>query len=188
MYHDIILLMTKFTKDAIKQEFIELLKVKPLNQITVKELVDATGINRNTFYYHYRDLSALVEEILFEATDKIISENPSPSSIEDCLSTIIDFAEENHNSIVHLYHSMSRIIYEKYLWKLCHRVVDTYWELARPKTATDEDATMITNLYSCACFGLAMHWIDNGMDYQKARIDAHRIGEIMVNFRQMSKK
>lgn len=175
--------MTRFTKDVIKEEFIKLLKIKPLGQITVKELVTAAGVNRNTFYYHYRDISALVEEILFEETDKIIAKNPRPNSIEDCLLAIIDFVEENHSSVVHLYHSMSRIIYEKYLWKLCYRVVEKYWELAKPETLTLDDNQMMIDLYTSACFGLAMFWIDNGMNYDKAREDARKISEIMGNFR-----
>ena len=45
--------MANFTKKAIKDTFISLLKTKPFNQITVKDIVDECGVNRNTFYYHY---------------------------------------------------------------------------------------------------------------------------------------
>ena len=50
--------MVNRTKDAIKQTFLELLNEKPLNQITVKMIVEQCGINRNSFYYHYQDLPA----------------------------------------------------------------------------------------------------------------------------------
>ena len=55
--------MTNETKDAIKTTFMELLNRKPLNKITVREIVSGCGINRNTFYYHYTDIRTLVEEI-----------------------------------------------------------------------------------------------------------------------------
>ena len=54
--------MPNFTKKAIKETFIELLDERPLNKITVKDIVEACGINRNSFYYHFEDLPALVEE------------------------------------------------------------------------------------------------------------------------------
>ena len=43
--------MPTFTKAAIKATFISLLNKKPLNKITVKEIVEECGINRNSFYY-----------------------------------------------------------------------------------------------------------------------------------------
>ena len=41
--------MPTFTKAAIKATFISLLNKKPLNKITVKEIVEECGINRNSF-------------------------------------------------------------------------------------------------------------------------------------------
>jgi len=38
-----------FTKKAIKDTFIELLNERPLSQITVKDIVEKCGINRNSF-------------------------------------------------------------------------------------------------------------------------------------------
>ena len=39
--------MANFTKNAIRSTFISLLEEKPLNQITVKMIVEECGINRN---------------------------------------------------------------------------------------------------------------------------------------------
>ena len=64
--------MTNTTKVAIKESIIRLLNRKPLNKITVKEIVDDCGINRNTFYYHYADISALLEEIFNEQSDQLL--------------------------------------------------------------------------------------------------------------------
>ena len=42
-----------FTKRAIRNSFIRLLNERPVSQITVKDIVEDCGINRNSFYYHY---------------------------------------------------------------------------------------------------------------------------------------
>ena len=55
--------MAKFTKQAIMDGFIELSKQMPIDKITVKKVTDYIGITRNTFYYHYQDIYALLEEI-----------------------------------------------------------------------------------------------------------------------------
>ena len=54
--------MPNFTKKAIQETFITLLDERPLNKITVKDIVETCGINRNSFYYHFEDLPALLEE------------------------------------------------------------------------------------------------------------------------------
>ena len=56
--------MPNFTRRAIKESFLKLLNQRPLNQITVKDIVEDCGINRNSFYYHFEDLPALLEEQL----------------------------------------------------------------------------------------------------------------------------
>lgn len=57
----------------IRQAFMELLREKELEKITVTDIVKRADINRSTFYAHYKDIYALVEEI----EDEIVS-----SSIE----------------------------------------------------------------------------------------------------------
>lgn len=53
----------RYTKMIIERSFIELLKVKPLNKITVKEVCDLSEINRSTFYKHYEDVFDLFDKM-----------------------------------------------------------------------------------------------------------------------------
>ena len=39
------------TKKAIQHAFVKLLNEQPLNKISVKDITDECGINRNSFYY-----------------------------------------------------------------------------------------------------------------------------------------
>jgi AcrR family transcriptional regulator len=54
-------------RTRIEETFWELLKQKPLEQITVSELVRQVGCNRATFYYHFEDLNDLAERAIEEA-------------------------------------------------------------------------------------------------------------------------
>ena len=58
--------MANFTKQAIKAAFLELLDEKPLNKISVRDIVERCGINRNSFYYHFQDIPSLLGEIIVE--------------------------------------------------------------------------------------------------------------------------
>ncbi len=46
-------------------------KQMPIDKITVKKVTDYIGITRNTFYYHYQDIYALLEEIVVTNAKKL---------------------------------------------------------------------------------------------------------------------
>ena len=52
----------KKTKRAIQKAFIALLREKPIEKITVKEIAERAEINKTTFYSHYETLDALTAE------------------------------------------------------------------------------------------------------------------------------
>lgn len=46
--------MSQITKRALEQSLKNLLLKKPLNKITISDIAEDCGINRMTFYYHFR--------------------------------------------------------------------------------------------------------------------------------------
>ena len=59
----------RYTQMVLKQSFLKLLKEKPVNRITVKEVCAPAQLNRATFYAHYSDCFALMESIENELID-----------------------------------------------------------------------------------------------------------------------
>ena len=53
----------RYTQMVLKQSLLKLLKEKPVNKITVKEVCELSQLNRATFYAHYSDCFALLESI-----------------------------------------------------------------------------------------------------------------------------
>ena len=54
-------------KPMIAEAFIRLSKQKNIDKITVKDLVEACGISRQTFYYHFQDILEVIEWSLDQA-------------------------------------------------------------------------------------------------------------------------
>lgn len=65
------------TKQVIRQAFIELLNERPLDKISVKDIAERSTVNRNTFYYYYADIYALVEEIFQTETQLFMEKLPA---------------------------------------------------------------------------------------------------------------
>ena len=77
--------MPNFTKQAIKDSFLKLLNQQPLSKISVRSIVEDCGINRNSFYYHYQDIPALLGEIIQDEVDMLIEQYPTISSLDECV-------------------------------------------------------------------------------------------------------
>ncbi len=167
-----------FTKQAIKISFIKLLNERPLNKISVRDIVEDCGINRNSFYYHFHDIPSLIEEIVMEEADMLIKQYPSIRSLNECVDVAFHFALENKKAVQHIYYSVNRDIYERYLMKMCDYVVTTYWDTAFGKENINElDREIIIRFFKCEIFGLSFEWITKGMQDDAIK-DVYRLTKL----------
>ena len=69
--------MSQITKHALEASLKNILLKKPLNKITVKDIADDCGINRMTFYYHFKDIYDLVEwSCINDASKRSVTRKP----------------------------------------------------------------------------------------------------------------
>lgn len=61
------------TKRLLKEAFIELLKEKEFDKVTVTNIIEKADFNRTTFYNHYQDKYDLIGEIESELLDELVS-------------------------------------------------------------------------------------------------------------------
>lgn len=165
--------VTSLTKRAIRASFLKLLNERPLNKITVKDIVEDCGINRNTFYYHFSDIPALIDAIVQEEAAELFKAHPTISSYEECIRLAIQEIQKNRRAVLHIYNSANRDIYEHYLMQMCQYIVETYFNtLLGGKTINQQDREIIVTVYSCQCFGLFIDWLNNNLsDEFPQRVD-----------------
>ena len=156
--------MPNFTKRAIKDAFLRQLTERPLSQITVKDIVEECGINRNSFYYHYEGLPALLEEIIADELKKLTENYPAIDSMEHAVDAAVEFCRAHKRAVLHIYNSISRDAFERYLMETCRYVVATYIDTALAGQAIDgDDKAILIRYHTCACFGNIIDWLNGGM-------------------------
>lgn len=66
---------SKYFNTAVRMDeaLISLLEKKDFEYITVKEICEAAGVNRSTFYLHYENMSDLLRETTAHITDSFFS-------------------------------------------------------------------------------------------------------------------
>ncbi len=159
--------MTSLTKDAIKQSFLKLLNSKPIDKITVKEIVQDCGINRNSFYYHFADIPSLMEEIFNDQADEFVSRSFSYENLYDSIMAAIAFSLENKTAILHVFNSPNRQFLDRYLNRVARRTVTGFFDnyTKGVKNISEEDREAIVMYYKSLLIGFVFDWINDGVQY-----------------------
>ena len=163
--------MSQVTKRALEQSLKNLLSQKPLTKITVGDIADDCGINRMTFYYHFKDIYDLVEWSCLEDAKRALDEKKSYETWQQGLLQIFEAVQENKPFILNVYRCVHREQVEKYLQPLVDRLLlDIIAEEIGDMIVSDDDKQFIARVYSYIFIGLMLDWIKDDM-----REDPHQI-------------
>ena len=154
--------MSDVTKYALAAALGGLLEKRRLDDITVTELCAASGVGRQTFYYHFHDIYELVGWMFDQRTRRILEE--SRRDWRDALLRLMRAALKDQALMRNTVHSLSREQLERYLL----RVVETaLWEELREAAAregaAEQDARFVLRLVAHGVSGILMDWLDGGM-------------------------
>lgn len=156
--------MQKDTKKMISDTFVELLEKKPFDKITIKDIVETCGINRNTFYYYYSDIYDLLEEIFKREMTDIIKTHQGGGSWLAAFMKVAEVAYSHKKIINNICSSRSYDYFENYMYKSCkYIVVDFVQAMASGMNVPDEDIEFIASFYEYALFGMISEWFMTGM-------------------------
>lgn len=156
--------MSQVTKRALEQSLKNLLLKKPLTKITVGDITDDCGINRMTFYYHFKDIYDLVEWSCLEDAKRALDEKKTYDTWQQGLLQIFKAVQENKPFILNVYRCVHREQVEKYLQPLVDQLLlNVINEEAAGITVRDEDKQFIAQVYSYMFIGLMLDWIKDDM-------------------------
>ena len=156
--------MSSLTRKAIMESFLKLLDEQPLNRITVRDIVEDCGVNRNTFYYHFADMPSLIEAIVKDDADRIAQECGGVDSLSACLSAALQLTTSHKRAVYHIYSSAGRDIIEQYLLDICGYVAGKFIDnVSSGLNVSDEDKAVLVQFHKCECFGQVIDWLNHGM-------------------------
>ena len=156
--------MASFTEKAIMDSFMKLVDQRPINKITIRDIVEDCGVNRNTFYYHFSDIPSLIEAIVHEQAETLIHEHSSITSIEEALSLAVDSILQHRRAALHIFNSVSRDVYEHYLMEICQSAVEECLDaVVGDRRISPENRQNLILFYRAWCFGLVIDWLSHGL-------------------------
>lgn len=169
----------RYTKMIIKDSFIKLLKNKPFEKITLKEVCELSGINRSTFYKYYKDIYDWREQMEAECTDgaqRIISEIDS-TDIEVLLTGMFQVIQDNIELFNALFsvHGGSHILEQ--IFSVCLEKAGTKLKtdlLTDPKDQKKWECHFL----AYGCIGVVQCWIKDGLTQPPKEVAAY-IAEVL---------
>ncbi len=157
--------MSSLTERALAASLKKLLEKKTLDKITVKDITDACGVNRQTFYYHFHDVYDLVEWILMEEAEKFRSQYEREEDLKVLVSKLTERLTENRSFIINTFYSVNRRQLEKFLQDLVRPALKNIAAgYAEGRHISQEDQEFVVNIFDFALIGLVTEWVGHGMD------------------------
>ena len=168
--------MANSTKEALADALRQMMKVKPIDKITVKDIVEVCGVNRQTFYYHFDDVYDLLEWVFEEGANANL---PSEVVYDNWKLTFMDYLEKNSDFTLNVYNSNSRLYMLRYLKAKMKACIESFAVIvSEGKNIERQDFEFITEFYATCAIGFISLWMDGGMQMPR-EMTRERILKVM---------
>ena len=163
------------TKKAIAAGMKELTKKKSFDKITVSDITEICGLNRQTFYYHFQDKFELVDWIYYnEAISLIVNDLNYDNWDSKVLKLLEKLKEEDYFYINTLKASVENE-FREYLFKVTVELLrDIISTITINEKANEEDIRFVAEFYAFGLVGVIISWAQRGMketpDYLTAQL------------------
>lgn len=153
------------TRQIIKDAFKSLLKTKGFDSITIKDIAQKATINRATFYAHYEDKYALLDEIVVQTFKNMLSEQIVQAQ-EFTEEVCRQFIELTYNYIVMFYrtcrHTTRSIVPQvnSKVKQILYQAIESILE----KSSTPINATINATMISATIYSAAYYWYESNLD------------------------
>ncbi|SFA76318.1 transcriptional regulator, TetR family [Cohnella sp. OV330] len=154
------------TRELIQAAFRDLLRRKGFDAITIKDIAQKATINRATFYAHFEDKYALLDEVTELAFDAMIPEQVTHAQAftDDICDRLI---LATHQYIVDFYrncrmdsHSMATLVDEKIKKMLQQTIARIFLKGDFPQREDRHHIEIMAAMTGSAIYGAAHYWLN----------------------------
>ena len=169
---------SKVTRQNLIDAFCILIRKKPVQKITVRELVDKAGYNRGTFYKYFRDVYDVLEQIEALVLDRIKENFRSKIHPENFEQTFLDaFTAIQREQAVYFEILLSPANNVRFVEKLLKEISPVFMETFR-LPLEDSRSKYLTEIYLVTVISSVKLWLNDGRHPSAAELSKF-IGEVL---------
>ncbi|MGE5631044.1 MAG: TetR/AcrR family transcriptional regulator C-terminal domain-containing protein [Caulobacteraceae bacterium] len=150
----------ELTKILIAETLKKLAEEMPLDKISIQDIVDACGINRKTFYYHFQGKQKLVCWIFDSDMSKLNDVNKNG----ELINKIIRYMYSNKDFYVAALTSETQNNLREHLFELCYNECRLeIISMLGTREMAPQDIVLLARYFSNAIIGCLVQWAQEGM-------------------------
>ena len=173
--------MSTTTKESLAAALKQMMNVKPIGKITVKDLVEICGVNRQTFYYHFDDVYDLLEWVFEEDANRVLPHKVVYERWREDVMVFMEYLKENSAFTLNVYNSNSRLYMLRYLEEKMEACIRSFAVIVSQGENIDrQDFEFVVKFYAKCAIGFIAQWMDLGMQLPP-EITTERILTLMDN-------
>ena len=157
---------TYAASEAAKQEICaslkELMAQKPLNKITIAEIMRICGMARQHFYYHFEDIYDAVRWMFEEEAVALLREHEGVMLWQDGLLQLFQYLQENRAVCLCALHSISREHLKCFFQTDLHAIIQGTIQSITAELqyhASGQELALLTKFYVGALASLMEDWL-----------------------------
>lgn len=148
----------QYTKNRIYECALKMAEKRPINKITIRNIVDECEITRNTFYYHFHDLYDVYVSFVDSKIEELMKNAGTDS--EAAFFDFIELAVSYRKVWLNLYKSIGRDRLSAFVTeKVKQFIVMSISKEYDIEAISALDLEIICTFYGEAIFGILLNWI-----------------------------
>lgn len=149
----------------------ELMEHTPFAKITVNSIVERSGINRKTFYHHFKDKYELVNWIFSSEVAANVNDPCSLANWPERTLKLYNYWQDNKVFYAKLLKTLGQNSFYEYLYVFnCEQILIICREACGNRTFDQADFDFMVDFLSHAFFGVFTTWVNSGMQESPATI------------------
>lgn len=152
------------TKKAIAAGLKELTRKKSFDKITIHDITESCGLNRQSFYYHFQDKFELVDWIFYNETIAIIIDDLNFINWNEKVKLMLERMKEEDYFYRDTLRSSSGDIFKEYIFKIAAELFyDIVDSIDMSHTYEESEKRFISEFYAFGIGGVINAWATSGM-------------------------
>lgn len=144
---------------------------KNFSRITISDLVDTCGMNRKTFYYHFRSTGELLAWMIEREAGPVLKKIDLADDYEEAISFVIDYIEDNRRML----HSINASVGWNEVHKFLRRNITPIIARSMEKFGNTADLEpdfldFAVEFYTEAVAGILQTWLEKEIPRDKQTI------------------
>lgn len=152
------------SKKALAQSLKELIKTKSFDKITVSDITDNCGLNRQSFYYHFQDKYELANWIYYNDVISVVVKDRTFEDWSDGFLEMLSIMKSEQFFYSNIIKIIGQNSFQDYLFQVAKEFFsELINKIAEGKHINDDDKNFIAEFYTFGFVGSISKWIKDGM-------------------------